>query len=136
MSSDEFDALLAEMEPEIKSAEGDLRAIEVLENKDVLSAGKLTGLLPVLRLYYPGHSSNEPSDYEPLLPRLERLVKLHEEDSQTAAALEKKVASILERYATQVSLSLNALATRNSSFPTGRRSIRALRRLECCAYNC
>lgn len=46
MTSEEFDALLAEMEPEIRNAERDMREIELLEKRDVLSAGKLVGTLP------------------------------------------------------------------------------------------
>ena len=43
MSSEEFDALLTEMEPEIRSADRDLREIDVLEKRGVLGAGRLAG---------------------------------------------------------------------------------------------
>ena len=43
LSDDEVNALLAEMEPEIKSADRDLRDIDVLEKRGVLAAGKLPG---------------------------------------------------------------------------------------------
>ena len=43
MSSEELDALLAEMEPEIRAADRDLREIDILEKRGVLSAGKLAG---------------------------------------------------------------------------------------------
>ena len=43
MSSEELDALLAEMEPEIRAAERDLREIDMLEKRGVLGAGKLPG---------------------------------------------------------------------------------------------
>ena len=43
LSSEEFDALLTEMEPEIKAADRDMREIEELEKKGVLGAGKLPG---------------------------------------------------------------------------------------------
>ena len=43
MGSEEFDALLTEMEPEIRSADRDLREIDVLEKRGVLGAGKLAG---------------------------------------------------------------------------------------------
>lgn len=43
MSSEELDALLAEMEPEIRSADRDLREIDVLDKRGILGAGKLAG---------------------------------------------------------------------------------------------
>lgn len=43
MSPDELDAFLSEMEPDIRAAERDMRDIELLEQKGVLSAGKLAG---------------------------------------------------------------------------------------------
>lgn len=43
LSSEELDALLSEMEVEIKAADKDIREIETLEKKGVLGAGRLTG---------------------------------------------------------------------------------------------
>jgi hypothetical protein len=43
MSVEEVEALLAEMEPDIRAADRDMREIELLEQKGVLSAGKLAG---------------------------------------------------------------------------------------------
>lgn len=43
MSLDELEALLSEMEPDIRAADRDMREIELLEQKGVLSAGKLAG---------------------------------------------------------------------------------------------
>ncbi|KAH8103906.1 hypothetical protein BXZ70DRAFT_1005463 [Cristinia sonorae] len=83
MSPSEVEAFLAEMEQDIRAADRDLREIEMLENKDVTAAGKLT-------------------DYEALQPRLEKLVKAHEEDLKLAAELEKRVAALMDRYATNV----------------------------------
>ncbi|TDL18889.1 hypothetical protein BD410DRAFT_774448 [Rickenella mellea] len=83
MSPSELDAFLSEMEPEIKSADRDLREIETLLEHDVLGAGKL-------------------KDYEALLPRLNKVMKAHEEDLQTAAKLEKRIGGLLKRHATHV----------------------------------
>jgi len=45
MSPSELEAFLAEMEPDIRAAERDIREIEALEKKGVTSAGKLPGTL-------------------------------------------------------------------------------------------
>jgi hypothetical protein len=41
MSPEEVEALLVEMEPEIRAADRDMREIEILEQKGVTAAGKL-----------------------------------------------------------------------------------------------
>jgi hypothetical protein len=41
MSAEEVEALLVEMEPEIRAADMDRREIEILEQKGVTAAGKL-----------------------------------------------------------------------------------------------
>lgn len=43
MSVEEREALLSEMEPDVRAADRDMREIELLEQKGVLSAGKLAG---------------------------------------------------------------------------------------------
>lgn len=43
MSAEEFDALLSEMQLDIKNADRDLREIDSLEKRGVLGAGKLSG---------------------------------------------------------------------------------------------
>jgi hypothetical protein len=43
MSSEELDALLAEMEPEVRAADRDLREIDLLDKRGVLGAGNLAG---------------------------------------------------------------------------------------------
>lgn len=50
LSPEELDAFLAEMEPEIRGADRDLREIEILEKRGVLGAGKLAGLFGGLSL--------------------------------------------------------------------------------------
>ena len=77
--------MLAEMEPDIRAADRDLREIELLEKKDITGAGKL-------------------SEYEVLQPRLDALMKAHEEDLHKAAELEKRIAALMNRYATNVRL--------------------------------
>ncbi|KAI0741374.1 hypothetical protein C8Q80DRAFT_132354 [Daedaleopsis nitida] len=83
MTPSELDAFLAEMEPDIRSAERDLREISALESKGVTGAGKL-------------------GDYEALQPRLEALLKAHDEDLHAAADLERRIALLMDRYATNV----------------------------------
>ncbi|KAI0070804.1 hypothetical protein K474DRAFT_1653315 [Panus rudis PR-1116 ss-1] len=83
MSPSELEAFLAEMEQDIRAADRDLREIELLEKKDVTAAGKLP-------------------DYEKLKPRLEQLLKSHEEDRKLAADLERRVAALIDRYARHV----------------------------------
>ncbi len=83
MSSSELDAFLAEMESDIRSAERDLREISTLEGKGVTGAGKL-------------------GDYEALQPRLEALLHAHDEDLHMAADLEKRIALLMDHYATNV----------------------------------
>lgn len=43
MSPIELEALLAEMEPDIRAADQDMREIEMLEKKGVTGPGKLAG---------------------------------------------------------------------------------------------
>ena len=109
MSSSELEAFLAEMEPDIRAAERDLREIELLEKKDVVSAGKL-------------------AEYEALQPRLDALVEAHKEDMQKAEELERRVARLVDRYATNVRITSPFLIILNSS-GTGGRVIGAFRRV-------
>ncbi|KAG2132763.1 hypothetical protein DEU56DRAFT_889108 [Suillus clintonianus] len=83
MSPEELEALLVEMEPEIRAADRDMREIEMLEHKGVTAAGKL-------------------ADYETLQPRLDALLKAHQEDIRLAASLEKRIAVLVDRHATHV----------------------------------
>lgn len=83
MSPEELEALLVEMEPEIRAADRDMREIEMLEQKGVTAAGKL-------------------ADYETLQPRLDALLKAHQEDIRLAASLEKRIAALVDRHATHV----------------------------------
>ncbi|KAJ7155353.1 hypothetical protein C8R43DRAFT_999462 [Mycena crocata] len=83
MSASEVEAFLVEMEPDIRAAERDMQEIEALEKKGVTGAGKL-------------------GDYEALQPRLDALLKGHQEDLELAASLEKRVARLMESHATQV----------------------------------
>lgn len=83
MSPDELDALLMEMEPDIRAADRDMREIEALEKKGVTAAGRL-------------------GNYEKLAPRLDAAMKAHTEDVKLAASLEKRIATLMEKHATHV----------------------------------
>ena len=84
MTATELEAFLSEMEMDIRAAERDLKEINALEVKGVTGAGKL-------------------GDYEALQPRLDTLLKAHEEDLRMAADLEKRIALLMNHYATNVS---------------------------------
>jgi hypothetical protein len=83
MSAEELEALLSDMEPDVRAADRDMREIELLEQRGVLSAGKL-------------------ADYEALQPRLHALLAAQEQDMKLAACLEKRIATLVERHATHV----------------------------------
>ncbi|KIJ32387.1 hypothetical protein M422DRAFT_184491, partial [Sphaerobolus stellatus SS14] len=83
MSSTELDALLSEMEIDIRAADRDMREIEALEKRGVVGAGKL-------------------ADHEELKPRLEALSAAHDQDLAKAKELENRIANLLERHATKV----------------------------------
>ncbi|CAG7846738.1 SubName: Full=Uncharacterized protein {ECO:0000313/EMBL:CCA73036.1} [Serendipita indica DSM 11827] len=80
-----LDALLQEMEPEIREADRSLASIIQLEKQGVTSAGKL-------------------EEYEPLLPRLAEVVKKHKEDTNRFDALESRLMGLLERYNERVGI--------------------------------
>ncbi|KIL69241.1 hypothetical protein M378DRAFT_70192 [Amanita muscaria Koide BX008] len=83
MAPEEFEALLQEMEPDIRAADRDMREIEMLESKGVTGAGKL-------------------AEYEKLKPRLETVIATHQENLELAALLEKRIATLVRNHATQV----------------------------------
>lgn len=83
LTSSELDALLSEIESDIRSADRDLQEIEELEKRGVMDAEKL-------------------GDCERLRGRLEALVNRHEEDLKNAKELEGRIARLLERHATKV----------------------------------
>jgi hypothetical protein len=108
MSPSELDAFLTEMEPDIRAAERDMREIEILEKKGVTGAGKLLGGFVCTRDPLWSSSMMMAADYEALRPRLEALLKTHEEDLALAASLEKRMAALMERHSTQVCLESSA----------------------------
>ncbi|KAI9450547.1 hypothetical protein F5148DRAFT_1336490 [Russula earlei] len=83
MSHAELAALAAELEPDIRAADQDMREIHILQQKGMTGAGTLSG-------------------HEVLQPRLEALLLRHKEDLDRAAALERRVAGIVRQYAMQV----------------------------------
>lgn len=95
MSNSELEAFLAEMEPDIRAADRDLREIEILEKKEVTSAGKLP-------------------EYQTLQPRLDALMKAHEEDLHKAAELEQRIARLMDRYATNVRVNISSIVSEHA----------------------
>ncbi|KDR80755.1 hypothetical protein GALMADRAFT_207733 [Galerina marginata CBS 339.88] len=83
MSAEEINALLAEMEPDIRAADRDMLEIDALEKKGVTGAGNLP-------------------DYENLEPRLKAVLVGHEENAKLAASLEIRISALVERHATYV----------------------------------
>jgi hypothetical protein len=107
MSAEELEALLSDMEPDVRAADRDMREIELLEQRGVLSAGKLAGTRafpPIIRVL-PNVLTTclFCSDYEALQPRLHALLAAQEQDMKLAACLEKRIATLVERHATHVS---------------------------------
>ena len=84
MSPSELEVFLTEMEPDIRAAERDLREIAALEDKGVTAAGRLP-------------------EHKDLQPRLDALLKAHEEDAEMASRLERQIAGLMDRYTTRVS---------------------------------
>lgn len=85
LSSADLDALLQEMEPDIREADRSLASISQLEKQGVTGAGKL-------------------EEYESLLPRLAEVLKKHKEDMVRFEALETRMMGLLESYGQRVEL--------------------------------
>jgi len=83
LSSEELETLIAELEPDLRTADRDMREVDALEKKGVTAAGKLP-------------------DHESLKPRLEALAKAEKENVERYVSLEKRVGSLLGRYSSQV----------------------------------
>lgn len=101
----ELAALAAELEPDIRAADNDMREIDDLQQKGIIGAGTLSGMFRAdsfTLAHTVTNSTNCPVDYEALQPRLEALLVRHQEDVEHAAALEKRVAGIVRQYAIQV----------------------------------
>lgn len=102
MTPEEFEALLQEMEPDIRAADRDMREIEFLERKGVAGAGKLAGLFMDALFLAVRFSLFLSIDYEQLQPRLEALITAHGEHLELVASLERSIATLMKRNATQV----------------------------------
>jgi len=83
LSSSEFEVLLKELEPDIRSADRDLREIQTLDKRGVSGSGKLT-------------------EHEDLKPRLGALVKNQADLGQRYHGLEERLSSLMQRYAAHV----------------------------------
>lgn len=83
LSHAELEAYLAEMEPDIKTAERGIQEIQEYESRGLLEAGKL-------------------ADYELLQPRLNKLIQAHKVDLELAASLQNRITALMERHAIMV----------------------------------
>jgi len=83
MSPSELEAFLAEMDPDIRAADRDLREIEMLEKKGVTAANKLP-------------------EYQRLQPRLNSILQASAENRRKHVELEKRIAKVMNQYATTV----------------------------------
>lgn len=100
MTADELDAFLTEMESDIRAADRDMLEIDQLNKKGVTGAGKLAGnTFNDLIL----HSLTR-TEYENLQPRLDAVLNLHQQNRERATDLEERIARLVERHATHVSL--------------------------------
>lgn len=102
MSPEEVDAFLAEMEPDIRAADRDMLEIDALEKKGITGAGKLPGTISINPWLLSIVDLNISKEYEKLEPRLQALLKAHEEDAKLAASLETRISSLVDRHATYV----------------------------------
>ncbi|KAF8320066.1 hypothetical protein DL93DRAFT_2074393 [Clavulina sp. PMI_390] len=84
MTDVELEALLKDMEPELRSADRDLREVQALDRRGVTGAGKL-------------------ADYEPLQERMRALAKATQEDEARLAEIERRTTALLQRYSSHVS---------------------------------
>ncbi|PPQ91890.1 hypothetical protein CVT25_000765 [Psilocybe cyanescens] len=96
MTPEEINALLAEMEPDIRSADRDMLEIDALEKKGVTGAGNLPVYRPNKFVEY----FDWTLEYEKLEPRLQVLLEAYEEDAKLASSLEIKISSLVDRHAT------------------------------------
>lgn len=85
LSPSDLDALLQEMESNIREADRSLSSISQLEKLGVTGAGKL-------------------EEYEPLMPRMSEVWKRHKEDVARLDVLEGRVMNILESYGERMDL--------------------------------
>ncbi|KAG8891588.1 hypothetical protein FRB99_003470 [Tulasnella sp. 403] len=83
LSDAEFETLLAELEPDIRAADRDLREIDTLDGRGVTSAGKLP-------------------EHEALKSRLQQLVDAQSQDLALYNSLEGRISNILQTYASHV----------------------------------
>ncbi|EGN96793.1 hypothetical protein SERLA73DRAFT_75652 [Serpula lacrymans var. lacrymans S7.3] len=108
MSPEELDVFLTEMEPDIRAADRDMREIEMLEQRGVTGAGKLSGRRLVCRwgvaAWFAHATDTVVAEYQTYRPRLDAVLEAREEDVKTASALEKRIAALMEKHATHVSL--------------------------------
>lgn len=88
MTPSEMEAFLAEMEPDIRAADRDLRDIDMLDKKDVTAANRLP-------------------EYRTLQPRLDTLLQAQEEIHRKREELEQRIAKVMNQYASKVSLTLS-----------------------------
>jgi len=102
MSSSELDALLSEMEKDIRSADRDLREIDALEKRGVAGAGKLAGESVSRDANRYDSECSMSTEHEALKPRLEALVTAHEQDLLKERELENRISALLEKHATKV----------------------------------
>lgn len=123
LPSSTLDALLQEMQPEIRAADRTLQQIAELTNSkanpvnssttsssntiNVLDAGKL-------------------EDYEPLLPRLREVVKRQREDERRVEFLEAKVMELVAGYSQKIGMMSELFVEWNSLLDDAERTITRL----------
>ncbi|KAF8328841.1 uncharacterized protein EI90DRAFT_3063759 [Cantharellus anzutake] len=83
LSPVEFEVLLKELEPDIRSADQDLREIQALDKRGVAGTGKLL-------------------EHEELKPRLAALIRNQVEIDERRKVLDARLSSLMQRYTTHV----------------------------------
>ncbi|KAG8942908.1 hypothetical protein FRC04_003308 [Tulasnella sp. 424] len=108
MPDQEFETLLAELEPDIRAADRDLREIDALDSKGVSAAGKLPGKhrTCVLRRRVLGINCvfHFFLEHEALKTRLQALEVASQQDLEMYDRIEARISNILQSYASHVTI--------------------------------
>lgn len=103
LTESELDALLKDMEPDLRAADRDIREIQALDKRGVTGAGKLGGAMKAQLSNFAGRISHIIVEHEPLRSRLEALIKATHHDNLMYRTLEDRLADLLQRYASHAS---------------------------------
>lgn len=116
-----LDALLQEMQPEIRAADRTLQQISELTNSRPNSSQSGGGSSTINVL-----DAGKLEDYEPLLPRLHEVVKRQREDEKRVQMLEAKVMDLVAEYSQKIGMMSELFVEWNSVLDEAERTISRL----------